>query len=108
MRSASKLVRPFPEWASKHLVSVPYGESGFVRVEPLEVSEAEAALHNLWRPGERRFDWAWHDVWVEKSVENLEGMRRMVRHYQRYMRVPGRQACWSRSWARAELRERRW
>jgi hypothetical protein len=48
-----------------------------------------------WKP-DRKFDWAWHDIWADISTDDLPLMARITRHYQRAMTARDRQQCWGR------------
>lgn len=48
-----------------------------------------------WKP-DRRFDWAWHDIWADVSTDDLPDMARLCRHYAKAMTHPGRQMVWGR------------
>lgn len=47
-----------------------------------------------WQPGDRRFDYIYHDIWTDISADNLPGMRRLKRKYRPYMTTTGKQECW--------------
>ena len=64
------------------------------------VSIIEADAYKWLPPRGVRFDWAWHDVWNSPSEDDLVGMTKMKRHYQRHMVMPGRQFCWAENWLR--------
>jgi len=44
----------------------------------------------------RKFDWGWHDIWNEICGDNLDDMKRLHRHYARYITN-------QRSWSRDDL-----
>lgn len=58
-----------------------------------------------WAPAHkgRQFDFAYFDIWTDICEDNLEDMKRLGRHYQRYMRKGGK----IRHWQRALLEYRR-
>lgn len=45
---------------------------------------------------DRRYDWAWHDIWGDVSSDDLPEMASVCRHYARFMTAPGRQMVWGR------------
>ena len=47
-----------------------------------------------WQPGDRRFDYAYHDIWTDITSENLPGMRKLKRKYWPYLTATGKQRCW--------------
>lgn len=56
----------------------------------LEVVNASAYE---WDPGERRFAFAWHDIWDDISDDNLPQMAQLKAKYAAH--VVGAQACWA-------------
>lgn len=50
-----------------------------------------------WKPVDARYAVAWHDIWDDLCVDNLEGMARLKRKY-------ARRVDWQGCWAQAEVR----
>lgn len=48
-----------------------------------------------WDPGNRRFDWAWHDIWPQEPGEDeVPQITALRQHYRPFMRPRGRQLIW--------------
>lgn len=62
----------------------------------LRIIEADC---RTWKP-DRKFDWAWHDIWGDLSTDDLPEMATLCRHYARAMTAPGRQMVWGRDLVR--------
>lgn len=62
----------------------------------LEIVHADAFQYRI--PKGEQFDYAWHDIWDDICMDNLEQMNKLVRRY----RAPATlsQGVWSRAWLR--------
>ena len=47
-----------------------------------------------WEP-DRKFDWAWHDIWPDMCADYLPQMAKLRRRYAKHMTAPKRQLCWA-------------
>lgn len=52
-----------------------------------------------WKP-DRKFDWAWHDIWGDVSEDDLPEMATICRRYARHMTARDRQMVWGRDLVR--------
>ena len=49
-----------------------------------------------WEPAKgTKFDAAWHDIWNDISEDNRDDMKKIVRHYSKFV-AAGNQHCWGR------------
>jgi spermidine synthase len=58
----------------------------------LRIIEADC---RAWKP-DRKFDWAWHDIWGDVTTDDLPEMATICRRFAKAMTAPGRQMVWGR------------
>lgn len=69
----------------------------------VEIIHADAYTYKP--PKGEHFDYVWHDIWDEISADNLPGMAKLGRKYNK--RIATKQGWWARDIIRADVRRNR-
>jgi hypothetical protein len=78
-------------------LTVPYFED-HIKNNRMKVIHGDVFMCKF--PKNKKFDWAWHDIWPIIEYENVKEMGILRRRFMHHMKAPKRQLCWAEDYCR--------